>query len=142
MTAGGAHCQPQSGAQTDGDETIETTTTEAHGDERMIAIALTETAHAIGRLAAHLEDTVTEGTEIDIVVTGENDLQVPQTRIAGGADIAAIDTATTVNATASDPQGAIEVPGHDPVLPNDPEVHRHYSEAAHCLHNPTRSQMK
>lgn len=133
---------PQTEAAADDDETIEMTTPEAHGDERMIVKALTETVHAVDPLAAHLGDTVTEETEIGTVVIEENDLQVLQTRIAEGAGIAATDTATTVNATANDLQGDIEAPDRGPVLHDDHEARKHYSEAARFLHNRTHFQMR
>lgn len=77
VAAGGAQClHPQTEATTDGDETIETTTTEAHDAARMIAKAPAETAHAAGPPAAHLGDTATEGTETGTVVNEGNDLRV------------------------------------------------------------------
>jgi hypothetical protein len=136
VIAGDARYPPH---QTEAATDDETTTTEAHGDERMIAEALDETAHAIGPLAARLEGIVTEEIEIDTVVIEENDLQVLQMRTAEDAGIAATDTATTVNTTAKDPREDIEVLDGDPVLHGDHEARRHYNEADRSLHNRTHS---
>lgn len=125
---------------------METTTTEAHGDGRMIAEARTEIVHAVGRLAVLLEGTVTGETDINTAMKGENDLQVQQRRITEGADTAVIDTATivnaTVNVTANDHHEDIEALDIGLVPHDDHEARRLSSEADRFLPKPTHSRTK
>lgn len=139
MIAEDAHCLLRQSEAATGDD--ETTIPEAHGDGRMIAEALDETAHAIGPLAARLDGTAIEETEIDTAVIEENDLQVLQKRIAEDTGTAAADTVTTVNATANDLQEDTEALD-DHVLHDERVAPRHYSEADRFPHNRTHSQTK